>query len=85
MDFKQLLIILTGHCLDIIRQQLICKADVGIFGSWWVKYKDASVDFNTNHKCKNFEDIRKWAEDHQLESEGMTQRRLGDTVLDDLP
>ncbi|KAI9038107.1 oxidase ustYa family protein [Aspergillus affinis] len=24
------------------------------------------VDFNTKHKCKNFEAIRKWAEDNQL-------------------
>jgi hypothetical protein len=60
-----------AHCLDILRQQLMCTADVGVFGQVWYRaapedVPSAFVDFNTNHKCRNYEDIRKWAEERQL-------------------
>ncbi|KAH0330873.1 hypothetical protein KCU71_g40, partial [Aureobasidium melanogenum] len=54
------------HCLDILRQQIMCTADTGVFGQWWVKDIGPFVDFNTKHKCKNFEDIRVWAEKKQV-------------------
>lgn len=61
----------SAHCLDIIRQQLMCTADVGVFGQVWYrplgeKGIESFVDFNTNHKCRNYEDIRRWAEVRQL-------------------
>lgn len=58
------------HCLDIIRQQLMCTVDVGVLGQVWYepegKQLQGFVDFNTVHKCRNFEAIRDWAEQHQL-------------------
>lgn len=58
------------HCLDIIRQQLMCTVDVGVLGQVWYQPPEAPlqafVDFNTIHKCRNFDAIRQWAEDHQL-------------------
>lgn len=56
------------HCLDIIRQQLMCRADVGVFGQVWTQPESpkAFVDFNTKHKCVNYDAIRQWAEEHQL-------------------
>ncbi|KAF2159758.1 hypothetical protein M409DRAFT_37860 [Zasmidium cellare ATCC 36951] len=61
----------VSHCLDIIRQQLMCTVDIGVLGQVWYKnegdeYPKAFVDFNTNHVCRNYDDIRKWAEDRQL-------------------
>ncbi|KAH7379735.1 tat pathway signal sequence [Cadophora sp. MPI-SDFR-AT-0126] len=55
------------HCLDTLRQQLMCTADVGVLGQvWWNKDQPAAYpDFNTRHKCRNFEDIRQWAFEHQ--------------------
>jgi len=55
------------HCLDILRQQLMCQVDTGVLGQiWWNKSKpQAFPDFNTVHQCKNFESVRKWAEAHQ--------------------
>ncbi|KAH0165131.1 hypothetical protein KCU67_g4852, partial [Aureobasidium melanogenum] len=74
------------HCLDILRQQIMCTADTGVFGQWWVKHIGPFVDFNTKHKCKNFEDIRVWAEMHQMtEGEVRVEFRDGDTVLDSIP
>jgi hypothetical protein len=54
--------------MDIIRQQLMCTVDVGVFGQVWVfpKTLEAFVDFNTKHKCRNFEAIRAWAEPRQI-------------------
>ncbi|KAF4618389.1 hypothetical protein G7Y89_g14912 [Cudoniella acicularis] len=56
------------HCLDIIRQQLMCMPNTGVLGQIWWDRQDpkAFVDFNTEHKCKNFEAIRKWAEERQI-------------------
>ncbi|KAH8807208.1 hypothetical protein F5884DRAFT_788773 [Xylogone sp. PMI_703] len=55
------------HCLDILRQQLMCTVDTGMLGQiWWNKtHPNAYPDFNTEHKCKNFETVRKWAEERQ--------------------
>lgn len=55
------------HCLDILRQQLMCTVDIGMLGQiWWNKtHPNAYPDFNTEHKCRNFEAVRKWAEEHQ--------------------
>ncbi|EMD93313.1 hypothetical protein COCC4DRAFT_70685 [Bipolaris maydis ATCC 48331] len=60
----------TTHCLDILRQQLMCVTDVGVLGQVWYqppgKPLQAFVDFNTVHTCRNFDAIRDWAEKHQL-------------------
>ncbi|KZM23738.1 uncharacterized protein EKO05_0005702 [Ascochyta rabiei] len=61
------------HCLDIIRQQLMCNVDVGVLGQVWYQPPDSDiepfVDFNTIHTCRNFEAVRDWAEKHQLPNE----------------
>jgi len=57
-----------SHCVDILRQQLMCTVDTGLLGQvWWNLEKPvAFVDFNTQHKCKNYDAIRQWAEERQL-------------------
>lgn len=59
------------HCMDILRQQLMCRADIGVFGQVWTQPEDpkAFVDFNTQHKCVNYDAIRQWAEERQLPKE----------------
>ena len=62
------------HCLDILRQQLMCVPDVGVLGQVWYKLEDMPqpmpfVDFNTEHRCRDFEGVRAWAERHQLPDE----------------
>lgn len=61
----------VSHCLDILRQQLMCSADTGVLGQvWWNQTNpQAFVDFNTKHQCKNYEDIRQWAFENQLPKE----------------
>lgn len=70
----QLMVSSTAHCLDIIRQQLMCTVDVGILGQVWFQpdadeAPSAFVDFNTKHTCRNFEAVRQWAEERQMPDE----------------
>lgn len=80
-----------GHCLDILRQQLMCKADVSILGHVWIRDYGIYPDFNTKHRCKNFEAIRDWARDRQLredvdaDGKSVFAIREDDEVLDDIP
>ena len=49
----------------------MCTVDVGMLGQvWWNKNSpQAYPDFNTQHKCRNFDAIRQWAEKHQAPEE----------------
>ncbi|KAF9889812.1 hypothetical protein FE257_006902 [Aspergillus nanangensis] len=82
----------VSHCLDILRQQLMCTVDVGVLGQVWV-WPDNPVpfvDFNTQHKCRNFDEIRQWAQDHQLPEDPpddfmQKEPEEGDTVYPEIP
>jgi hypothetical protein len=56
------------HCLDTVRQVLMCNVDTGVLGQvWWdPDSPHAFPDFNTAHQCKNYDDVRRWAESHQI-------------------
>jgi hypothetical protein len=79
------------HCMDIIRQQLMCMPDTGVLGQvWWdPKAPKAFVDFNTEHKCKNYDAIRQWAEERQIpekvEKDFLQPPKKGDLIYDEIP
>lgn len=87
----------TTHCLDILRQVLMCNPDVGVLGQvWWqpenMTHPQAFVDFNTVHRCRDYEAVRVWAEAHQLPPEEEVDMskffkipRPGDKILSDIP
>ncbi|KAM0320152.1 hypothetical protein ACHAPQ_010086 [Fusarium lateritium] len=54
---------LIAHCLDTIRQVLMCNVDTAVLGQVWHDKKEPSAfpDFNTKHICKNYDDVREWA------------------------
>ena len=61
----------SAHCLDIVRQQLMCTVDIGVLGQVWFQpsmseYPEAYVDFNTKHVCRDFDAVRNWALEHQI-------------------
>ncbi|KAM0428614.1 hypothetical protein ACHAPT_006975 [Fusarium lateritium] len=51
------------HCLDTIRQVLMCNVDTGVLGQVWTNPADPTAfpDFNTKHKCKNYDAVKDWA------------------------
>ncbi|KAF2129162.1 hypothetical protein P153DRAFT_341721 [Dothidotthia symphoricarpi CBS 119687] len=87
----------TTHCLDMLRQVLMCNPDVGVLGQvWWKPEGEADpmpfVDFNTRHRCRDFEGVRAWAEAHQLRPETEVDMgrfyempKPGDTVYSAIP
>ncbi|KAH8809398.1 hypothetical protein F5884DRAFT_834804 [Xylogone sp. PMI_703] len=81
----------VGHCMDSLRQTLMCNADIGLLPFLWVKPKGESphpfTDFFRPHKCRNFDDIRASAEKRQAtwdETMDITPRK-GALILDDYP
>lgn len=87
----------TTHCLDMLRQVLMCNPDIGVLGQVWWQPEDgpdpiAFVDFNTKHRCRDYGGIRMWAEEHQLPPEEdvdmsrfYEQPKPGDTVYPAIP
>lgn len=80
----------ADHCLDALREQLMCTADIGILPYVRVRGKDrAYPDFPAApHMCRNFEDIREWARNAQTGREWtahLYDPQPGDIVLDKIP
>ena len=81
----------AAHCLDVLRQQLMCTVDVGVLGQvWWDKEQPkAYPDFNTKHKCRKFDEIRRWAEKHQAPADVPFDYLMtpisADAIYDSLP
>ncbi|KAL7939301.1 hypothetical protein V8C35DRAFT_286277 [Trichoderma chlorosporum] len=78
------------HCIDMLRQVIQCKPDLGVFGQYWVK--DAAqgvdgsfVDFNTIHKCIDWKPVREWVRAHETLEEIVVELREGDKILDIAP
>ncbi|KAJ5684647.1 uncharacterized protein N7477_000992 [Penicillium maclennaniae] len=57
-----------AQCVDVLRQQLMCTVDTGVVGQVWIypENPEPFVNFNTRQRCKNFDEIREWAEKRQL-------------------
>ncbi|KAJ6031699.1 hypothetical protein N7540_002431 [Penicillium herquei] len=52
----------TDHCLDYLRQAVMCNVDVTpIFVSWDDKKAQPLADFEMEHTCRNFWKVRDWA------------------------
>ncbi|QYT01717.1 hypothetical protein H0G86_008743 [Trichoderma simmonsii] len=76
------------HCLDTVRQVLMCNVDTGVLGQVWVdpKQPTAFPDFRTKHVCKNYEDIRNWAEHlqapppEQIPNDYLAPPKQGDVI-----
>jgi Mycotoxin biosynthesis protein UstYa len=73
-----------GHCLDLIRQQLMCTADTGLVGQWWKKDDAIEFAFSNEHMCRNFEDIKVWAQTHTIPEDAKVRRKPGDKEFDPL-
>jgi len=53
------------HCLEIIRQVVMCRSDPGLIMFHWVKDVPTPYpDFNTWHQCRDIEADFQWAEEH---------------------
>ncbi|KAK0707836.1 hypothetical protein B0H67DRAFT_671434, partial [Lasiosphaeris hirsuta] len=61
-DPDHVLRIHVDHCIDMIRQVLMCHSDVALVTHSWVDGYDTPLpDFNTWHKCRNFDALSEYA------------------------
>ena len=55
-----------AHCIDGIRQQLMCDADVSpIVWQWSNEHQDVRIKTDTLHTCRNYDAILKWGQEHE--------------------
>ncbi|KAL1638841.1 hypothetical protein SLS58_008546 [Diplodia intermedia] len=77
----------------IVRKHLMCTVDTGVLGQVWFKPSDAPleafVDFNTRHKCRDFDAVRDWAAARQIPAavprDFLQPPAPGDTVYTSIP
>ncbi|KAI9814389.1 MAG: hypothetical protein M1827_003245 [Pycnora praestabilis] len=55
------------HCVEMLRQFVMCNADAGIVTAHWIEQRNRPwPDFNTKHVCRDFEGLLDWTREHQL-------------------
>lgn len=58
----------ADHCLDALRQFVMCKADVSILTyDWMPQFHRPWPNFEIQHKCANWDHIQDWAEAHSFD------------------
>ncbi|KXS96994.1 hypothetical protein AC578_1889 [Pseudocercospora eumusae] len=50
----------VNHCLDNLRERLMCTADIGVIPSIWIRQDDNTIQFGREHKCHNYESVLQW-------------------------
>ncbi|KAG4438530.1 hypothetical protein IFR05_006004 [Cadophora sp. M221] len=52
------------HCIDGLRQSLMCFSDMTLIKEYWTEDKDDGggmmADFDNVHLCRDFDSIRAW-------------------------
>ena len=86
-DTEELVRLHYSHCLEMLRQRLLCTADTNVCGQVWVKGYGPLVFANVDRKCRNYDEITQWASDHQIlpAKDMLVQKRPGDIVYESFP
>lgn len=76
----------TDHCIDILRQLVMCTSDVSVITANWVRdFPGPYPDFSVMHKCRNFEKVLHWSETHQGPEFSEEMKPPLDAVVMDTP
>lgn len=61
----------VDHCIETLRLSLMCAADVTPMLVLKDESKESgtSADFNTFHKCRNFDAILEWQNAHNADDD----------------
>jgi hypothetical protein len=70
------------HCVDYIRQGVMCNFDTGIIPYNWVRdHNNPTPNSNTMHKCVDWEKLQDWLKSRAVEiPEGFVWRQPDDAV-----
>ncbi|KAK4624282.1 hypothetical protein CLAFUW4_05755 [Fulvia fulva] len=60
----------TNHCVDALRERLLCTADIGLVPFFWPNASgNAMPDFGRDHKCHSHESVISWSQQHSASTE----------------
>jgi hypothetical protein len=69
------------HCIEMLRQNIMCHGDVTMLTYDWVEgVKDPFPNFNIPHRCRNFEKVLNWVDEHRVFAPKSEVVRLEDNV-----
>ncbi|KAJ6526814.1 hypothetical protein B0H19DRAFT_970486, partial [Mycena capillaripes] len=58
-----------AHCLNFLRQSLMCAADISpLVWQWNPGHKRAEIRFDIVHSCRNFDKVADWARERRVET-----------------
>lgn len=58
----------VSHCVSTLLQNLMCNGNVDVYGHFWADAQEnAFPDFSMNHRCRDFEAILAWHDEHAVE------------------
>jgi hypothetical protein len=52
-----------NHCIEMLRMNLMCHADVGVITFHELEGKGMWPDFSSYHVCRDYDAVRTWAVD----------------------
>lgn len=57
------------HCADMLRQKLMCDADMTLVTYNWVSnHYTPHPNFNVQHRCRNFDAAMAWTRERQIDT-----------------
>jgi len=57
----------TDHCINYLRQAIMCNADITPVVWKWENWRHKSIPrFDVPHTCRSWDSIYQWAVDHAL-------------------
>ena len=60
------------HCVDMLRQLVMCKADITVMTfSWKEGVPGPWPNFSLEHECRNWESIDMWAKERAIPLEDL--------------
>ncbi|KAI8946933.1 hypothetical protein F4801DRAFT_31548 [Xylaria longipes] len=55
------------HCIEMLRQLIVCSADLHIIGYHWVEHVDYPwPDFSINRQCRNWDHVMDWIQQRKV-------------------
>ena len=66
----------NDHCIDVLRQAILCHADVSLFTLQWSQAEPMPrADFSNEHDCVNWDVLNAWAADRTIPQDKMKSLR----------
>jgi len=74
------------HCIEIIRQVIMCNSDPRLITFHWVKDNPVAYpDFNTWHQCRDVDATLEWAERNAWYLEHTVKKKGGEVEMPEAP